>query len=84
MPPRLRLTPEETELLPELLERFSLFRADFPSDASAAAQARWIRDHYSVDGPLSLNLVTLMLFEHGVHRSLDQVADDLAILREDS
>ena len=84
MPPRLQLTREETELLPSLLERFSLFRADFPAQASASDQARWIRDHYSVDGPLSLNLVTLLLFEHGVHRSLDQVAADLAILREDS
>ena len=84
MPPRLRLTPQESELLPSLLERFSLFRSDFPTQATATEQARWIHDHYSVDAPLSLNLVTLLLFEHGVHRSLDQVANDIAILREDS
>lgn len=84
MPPRVRLSAEDAARLPALLDRVDALRSDFPEQADAATQASWIRDCYSDDSPLSLNLVTLLLFEHGVHRSVDQVAQDLAILREES
>ncbi len=90
MPPRLRLSAEEAERLPALLARVDGLRAEFPTDADATAQASWIAQRYAQDAPdaedapLTLNLITLLLFEHGVHRSADQVAQDLAILREDS
>jgi len=84
MPPRVRLSAEDAARLPALLERVEALQSDFPVTADAARQASWIRDSYSDESPLSLNLVTLLLFEHGVHRSLDQVSQDLAILREDS
>jgi len=66
-----------------LIARVESLRSDFPVDAPAGAQAAWIEQRYESDAPLTLNLVTLLLFEHGVHRSVDQVARDLAILRED-
>ena len=89
MPPKLRLTPEELERLPTLLAQVESARSDFPADAPASAQAAWVRERYRLsDGTISdggripsLNLITLLLFEHGVHRSLDQVARDLAILQ---
>ena len=84
MPPRVRLTAEEAERLPDLLARVDALRDDFPGGAEAAAQAAWIREHYTDEQPPTLNLITLLLFEHGVHRSADQVAQDLAILREES
>ena len=84
MPPRLTLTDDERELLPELLEQFAELQHQFPRRASAPEQAGWIRECYSVNVPLTDNLTTLLLFEHGVHRSLDQVRQDLAILREDT
>ena len=84
MPPRVRLSAEEAERLPELLSRVASLRSDFPADAEASAQAVWVHDRYSTESPLTLNLLTLLLFEHGVHRSIDQVARDLAILREDT
>lgn len=84
MPPRVRLSAEEAERLPELLANVERLRAGFPVDAQAGAQAAWIEERYGLDAPLTLNLVTLLLFEHGVHRSVDQVAQDLAILREES
>ena len=84
MPPKLHLTPEELERLPTLLAQVESARSDFPADAPASAQAAWVRERYRLsDGGRipSLNLITLLLFEHGVHRSLDQVARDLAILQ---
>ena len=83
MPPRVRLTADEAERLPELLSRVDALRSEFPADGDAPRQAAWVRERYSENEPLTLNLVTLLLFEHGVHRSVDQVARDLAILRED-
>ena len=83
MPPRVRLSAEEAERLPELLSRVDALRSEFPAEADASVQALWVHDRYSVDSPLTLNLVTLLLFEHGVHRSADQVDRDLAILRDD-
>ena len=84
MPPRVRLSAEETERLSGLLGMVDKLRSEFPADADAPTQASWVRDRYSGDTPLTLNLVTLLLFEHGVHRSVDQVAHDLAILRKDT
>ena len=59
-------------------------KSGFPAEADASTQAAWVRDQYSTESPLTLNLITLLLFEHGVHRSVDQVSRDLAILRKDS
>jgi len=84
MPPRVRLTPDETARLPALLTRVDALRAAFPVQAEASVQATWIRERYTDERPPSLNLITLLLFEHGVHRSADQVAQDLAMLREES
>ena len=87
MPPRVRLTADEAQRLPDLLSRVEALRSEFPSDADPSALALWVRDRYfsdDDDATLSLNLVTLVLFEHGVHRSVDSVARDLAILREES
>ena len=83
MPPRVRLSADEAERLPALLSRVDALRSEFPADADAPTQAAWVRERYSENEPLTLNLVTLLLFEHGVHRSVDQVARDLAILRDD-
>ena len=84
MPPRVRLSADEIERLPALLSRVASMRSEFPAEADAAEQAAWIREQYSDASPPTLNLVTLLLFEHGVHRSVDQVARHLAILREDA
>ena len=84
MPPRVRLSAEEAERLPRLIGSVERLRSGFPVDAHPGAQAAWIEEHYGSEAPLTLNLVTLLLFEHGVHRSVDQVAEDLAILREES
>ncbi|MCY3922872.1 MAG: hypothetical protein OXG27_10825 [Chloroflexi bacterium] len=81
MPPRVRLTTEESERLPALLSRVAARRHGFPADADASVQASWIAERYADEAPLTTNLITLLLFEHGVHRSVDQVARDLAILR---
>lgn len=84
MPPRVRLSAEEAARLPALLGRVEALASEFPVNADAPTQASWIRERYSMDSPLTLNLITLLLFEHGVHRSVDQVSRDLAILREDT
>ena len=83
MPPRVRLTPEESARLPLLLAGVDDLRRSFPSEAEAPIQVAWIREQYTADEPLTLNLITLLLFEHGVHRSVDQVSRDLAILPEE-
>ncbi len=88
MPPRVRLTAEESARLPSLLARVDELRGSFPSQAEARVQAAWIRERYFADEPAVLNLITLLLFEHGVHRSAAQVrkdlTEDLAILPEES
>ena len=84
MPPRVRLTTEESERLDSLLSLVAGRRDDFPTNASASDQASWIADRYAGESPLTINLITLLLFEHGVHRSVDQVSRDLAILRGDT
>ena len=78
------MTPDETARLPDLLARVDALRAEFPIESDASVQAAWIRERYTDSRPPSLNLITLLLFEHGVHRSADQVAQDLAMLREES
>ena len=83
MPPRVRLTADESSRLPTLLAHVEGSRDAFPSQAEVSIQLSWIQEQYSDDDPLSLNLITLLLFEYGVHRSVDQVALDLAILRKD-
>jgi len=83
MPPRVRLSAIEAERLPSLLGMVDTLRSEFPAGADPPSQAVWIEEHYSLDEPLTLNLVTLLLFEHGVHRSAAQIAQDLAILREE-
>lgn len=84
MPPRVRLTTEESELLPALLSLVEGRRHEFPADASASDQASWVAERYAGESLLTINLITLLLFEHGVHRSVDQVSRDLAILRGDT
>ena len=84
MPPRVRLTPEEAARLPILLARVEALRDAFPREAEPPVQAAWIRERYADQQAPTLNLITLLLFEHGVHRSADQVSEDLAILREES
>ncbi|MCY3734576.1 MAG: hypothetical protein OXG42_09885 [Chloroflexi bacterium] len=84
MPPRVRLTNEETERLPSLLSLIDGRRHEFPGDAHPSVQAHWIADRYADESPLTINLITLLLFEHGVHRSVNQVSQDLAILPEDT
>lgn len=84
MPPRVRLTPAESEVLPRLLEQVAQRRQEFPSGGHPSEQASWIAQRYAGDAALSVNLITLLLFEHGVHRSADQVAQDLAILPQDT
>lgn len=84
MPPRVRLSDDEAARLPTLLARVEALKSEFPAEADASTQAAWVRERYSTESPLTLNLITLLLFEHGVHRSVDQVSRDLAILRKDS
>lgn len=84
MPPRVRLTAEESARLPDMLAQVEILRSEFPADTDASVQAEWIRDRYDNGTPPTLNLITLLLFEHGVHRSADQVSQDLAMLREDT
>lgn len=84
MPPRVRLTAEESEQLPMLLSLVAERRNEFPLAAEPARQACWVAERYGANVPLTINLITLLLFEHGVHRSVDQVARDLAILRGDT
>lgn len=78
MPPRLRLSPEESAQLGPLLALVDGRRAEFPGGADGPEQAAWVARTYAGDvGALSNNLITLLLFEHGVHRSAAQVANDL-------
>lgn len=77
MPPRVRLTPRETERLPALLGQVAANRSHFPARAEAPAQAAWAARVYAGGEPLSPGLIALLLFEHGVHRSPEQVERDL-------
>ena len=69
--------------MPLLLAGVDDLRRSFPNAAEAPIQVAWIEEQYTADEPLTLNLITLLLFEHGVHRSVDQVSRDLAILPEE-
>ncbi len=85
MPPRIRLSRAESAQLGPLLALVDQRRPQFPADADGPAQATWIARTYAADAnSLSNNLITLLLFEHGVHRSAEQVAHDLRIHAERS
>ena len=78
MPPRLRLSAEESAQLGPLLALVDERRAAFPREADGPEQAAWVARSYGGDAAaLTNNLITLLLFEHGVHRSAAQVASDL-------
>ena len=79
MPPRVRLTEDEASRLPALLAATREQDAHFPREASAEAQVAWVAETYRAnDQPLTVSLLTLLLFEHGVHRSAETVGRQLA------
>ncbi len=83
MPPRLRLSREESAQLGALLAFVDERRAQFPSEADGPEQAGWVARVYADDADsLSVNLITLLLFEHGLHRSVAQVSEDLRVYAE--
>ena len=83
MPPRLRLSPEESAQLGPLLALVGGRRVEFPHEADGPEQAAWVARRYAGDAAaLTNNLITLLLFEHGVHRSAAQVAHDLLAYAE--
>ncbi len=82
MPPRVRLSSGEAARLPALLAAVAQHTADFPRSAPPEAQAAWVWNTYSsADNPLTAALLTLLLFEHGVHRSAETVARQLEAAR---
>lgn len=82
MPPRVRLSAEERRRLPALLAAAQRQVAAFPYEASAEAQIAWLcRCYGSADAPLTVPLLTLLLFEHGVHRSASTVRAQLEAAR---
>ena len=83
MPPRVRLTDDERERLPALLAAAALRADDFPAEAPPETQVAWLWRTYAAEEPLSVPLLTLLLFEHGPHRSADTVAQLLAAARAD-
>ena len=81
MPPRVRLTDDERERLPALLAAAAQRADEFPAEAPPEAQLAWLWRTYAADEPLSVPLLTLLLFEHGAHRSADTVARQLESAR---
>ena len=82
MPPRVRLTDDEASRLPALLVATREQAAHFPSEASAEAQVAWVaRTHRANNEPLTVSLLTLLLFEHGVHRSAETVGRQVEAAR---
>ena len=81
MPPRVRLSNDERERLPALLAAAALRADEFPGEAAPEAQVAWLWRTYAADEPLSVALLTLLLFEHGAHRSAETVARQLAAAR---
>ena len=56
--------------------------ARFPREASAKAQVAWVAETYRANNePLTVPLLTLLLFEHGVHRSVETVGRQLDAAR---
>ena len=80
MPPRVQLTDDERERLPALLAAAQRAH-DFPGEAAPEAQLAWLWRTYAADEPLSVALLTLLLFEHGAHRSAETVAQQLEAAR---
>ena len=81
MPPRVRLSAEDNARLPALLAMVGERAGEFPREASGEAQVAWLWRTYGVERPLSVELLTLLLFEHGVHRSAETVERELASAR---
>lgn len=81
MPPRVRLSDDERERLPALLAAAARRAGEFPSEATPEAQVAWLWRTYAAEEPLSVALLTLLLFEHGAHRSAETVARQLAAAR---
>ena len=81
MPPRVRLSEEDRARLPALLAAVAGRAGEFPSEAAPEAQVAWLWRAYGKDGLLSVELLTLLLFEHGAHRSAETVAQELAAAR---
>ena len=81
MPPRVRLTDDERERLPALLAAAARRADEFPGEAAPEAQVAWLWRTYAAEEPLSVALLTLLLFEHGAHRSAETVARQLAAAR---
>ena len=81
MPPRVRLTDDERERLPALLAAAAQRADEFPAEVPPEAQLAWLWRTYAADEPLSVPLLTLLLFEHGAHRSADTVARQLEAAR---
>ena len=80
MPPRVQLTDDERERLPALLAAAQRAH-DFPGEAAPETQLAWLWRTYAADEPLSVALLTLLLFEHGAHRSAETVAQQLEAAR---
>ena len=80
MPPRVQLTDDERERLPALLAAAQRAH-DFPGEAAPETQLAWLWRTYAADEPLSVPLLTLLLFEHGAHRSAETVAQQLEAAR---
>lgn len=81
MPPRVRLSEEESARLPALLAMVRERGEEFPREGSGEAQVAWLWRTYGAEQPLSVGLLTLLLFEHGAHRSAETVARELASAR---
>ena len=81
MPPRVQLSDDERERLPALLAAVAQRAAEFPAEATPEAQLAWLWRAYTAEEPLSVPLLTLLLFEHGAHRSADTVARQLEAAR---
>ena len=81
MPPRVQLSDDERERLPALLAAAAQRADEFPAEATPEAQLAWLWRAYAAEEPLSVALLTLLLFEHGAHRSADTVARQLEAAR---
>lgn len=81
MPPRVRLSAEDNARLPALLAMVPQRADEFPREAAGEAQVAWLWRAYAAERPLSVPLLTLLLFEHGAHRSAQTVERELASAR---
>lgn len=81
VPPRVRLSEEDRARLPALLAAVAGRAGEFPGEAASEAQVAWLWRAYGEDEPLSVGLLTLLLFEHGAHRSAETVAGELEAAR---